>query len=498
MSSKNLKKLWKHYKGKGTFILPEEVKERKRFLAYQIMCAKANSGKGHFEDAYQEEMDIVLSKLPLKLKPFQRIPVFIGYKCGIGAFYLTMGAGKTVIALSIIFLLQKLKNKGKNPLIVAPKSVLREWEDEHKRFFASKGHNLNITLTTYESLHKVTKPIDIVVFDESQKIKNPKTQLFENAVKLIKKNKIKLRFTLTGTPDHNTLIDTFTQTIIPNPFSFQKSYSAIIKDYFYVLDMGQYQSIKPTKRAITYFKQVLNKNSIILTKSQLKTESKYPVLTKKVGVDLNAKQRKLLEVFQDELEMALFASQMNVSQLKHALIKEVQISSGFLNLEEGKILNFPSQKLAVACEIIRRNILKNQQIIVWVTLIKTGEKILHAFPHDAMFIHGQVPKKKRDAIISAFKQGRFKILVMQLKTGYFGLNLQFVNKMIFVEPDWNHSNIDQAIARCAREGQTKPVIVYKMYSKETVEEYMWTVVENKAKISKQAVTSYFMTRVKKK
>jgi SNF2 family DNA or RNA helicase len=72
-------------------------------------------------------------------------------------------------------------------------------------------------------------------------------------------------------------------------------------------------------------------------------------------------------------------------------------------------------------------------------------------------IDGRITKRKRQFVLHQ----ELDVLILQIKTGNEGLNLQKYNEVYFVTPDWNPKMEDQAIARCHRLGQTKPVNVFR-------------------------------------
>ena len=72
-------------------------------------------------------------------------------------------------------------------------------------------------------------------------------------------------------------------------------------------------------------------------------------------------------------------------------------------------------------------------------------------------IDGRITKRRRQFVLHQ----ELDILILQIKTGNEGLNLQKYNEIYFVTPDWNPKMEEQAIARCHRIGQTKPVIVFR-------------------------------------
>jgi SNF2 family DNA or RNA helicase len=104
-------------------------------------------------------------------------------------------------------------------------------------------------------------------------------------------------------------------------------------------------------------------------------------------------------------------------------------------------------------------------------------------PFGPLIYHGGVPTKKREPILSQFKEDPTKhILLMSYGTGAVGLNLQFSEYVFLFDRWWNPAVEDQAINRAHRIGQKNTVIVTKFISKDTIEERIDAVLKHKREI----------------
>ena len=95
------------------------------------------------------------------------------------------------------------------------------------------------------------------------------------------------------------------------------------------------------------------------------------------------------------------------------------------------------------------------------------------------YLDGSTPAAKRQELVEAFQGGAGDVFLISLKAGGTGLNLTAADYVIHMDPWWNPAVEDQATDRAHRIGQTKPVVVYRMIAKETVEEQILALHEEK-------------------
>jgi SNF2 family DNA or RNA helicase len=86
------------------------------------------------------------------------------------------------------------------------------------------------------------------------------------------------------------------------------------------------------------------------------------------------------------------------------------------------------------------------------------------------YLDGSTPKAERQASVDAFQAGQSTLFVISLKAGGFGLNLTAADYVIHLDPWWNPAVEAQATDRAHRIGQERPVTVYRLITKDTIEE----------------------------
>jgi len=95
------------------------------------------------------------------------------------------------------------------------------------------------------------------------------------------------------------------------------------------------------------------------------------------------------------------------------------------------------------------------------------------------YLDGQTPRAARAERVRAFQEGDASLFLISLKAGGFGLNLTAATSVIHLDPWWNPAVEDQASDRAHRIGQQKPVTIYRLVARGTIEEQMISLHEHK-------------------
>lgn len=102
--------------------------------------------------------------------------------------------------------------------------------------------------------------------------------------------------------------------------------------------------------------------------------------------------------------------------------------------------------------------------------------------------------KARKTALDAFKDGKKRIAILQLKAANAGLNLQFCRNAVFVELDWAPPTIDQAVGRIDRPGQKAACRILFLYTEGTTDELMLMAYQQKTSITSTILKNYVRTR----
>jgi SNF2 family DNA or RNA helicase len=403
-----------------------------------------------------------------------------------------MGLGKTLQILYFIDWHSRLYSNHKPYLIVAPISLLENWENEYERFFiqprlricrlSSKDvprqftksvvdmmQKMDVILTNYESLrisqlNFCAVEFEIVVLDEAQKIKSPGT-LVTNAAKALKSN---FKIAMTGTPVENTLLDLWcimdfcVPGLLGNAKSFAAKYQNPLKNED--VDIASLGNEIHQKLGI-YLMRRLKKDAAkdLPVKYEQRCQIQMPTQQEvayinEVNAYINKEQPNMLMTIMHIREIS-----------EHPYLYDKTLS-----LHETKNLIENSARLLASIEIIREIKKKNEKVIIFVErkeIQKMLQRIfLDLFGVIAKIINGDTSTRtsninsnnlSRQAAIDEFQSVcGFNIIIMSPIAAGMGLNVTGANHVIHYSRHWNPAKENQATDRAYRIGQTKDVYVY--------------------------------------
>ena len=149
-----------------------------------------------------------------------------------------------------------------------------------------------------------------------------------------------------------------------------------------------------------------------------------------------------------------------------------------------------SAKLETCLELLKSAIEGGHRILLFsqfTSMLAILEKRLKEVGIDYFKITGSVSKEKRLELVEEFNRGTVPVFLVSLKAGGVGLNLTGADVVIHYDPWWNLAVQNQATDRAHRIGQTKKVVVYKLLAKDTIEEKIQQLQENKQNLSEQVI-----------
>jgi len=410
-----------------------------------------------------------------------------------------MGLGKTVQTLAHIAAQKAGGALDKPVLIIAPTSVLPNWQsevarfaptlsvlllhgpDRHDRHEAIAGHD--IVLTSYPLLARdeaalAREAFGLVVFDEAHMLKNPQTASHRAARKLAADRKI----ALTGTPVENRLTDAWAlfDLVVPGLLGNQRAFA---RDYRNPIEKhGDAQARTRLVRKLRPFLLRRTKDAVAV---DLPPKSIVP-LTITLGpaqLALHESQRVLMQQrVRDEIaRVGLMRAQILVLT---ALTRLRQVCCD-PRLLPGQGSKPPaSAKLERLLEMIDEMIAEGRRIILFsqfTSMLDLIKPELDARHHNWVELTGK--SKDRKTPIARFQAGDVPLILVSLKAGGTGLNLTAADTVILYDPWWNPAVEAQAIDRAHRIGQRKPVFVYRMIATGTIEEKILALQERKAALA---------------
>lgn len=418
-----------------------------------------------------------------------------GYGLG-GILADDMGLGKTVQTLAFLAN-QKARGKLEAPvLIIAPTSLMSNWrreaeiftpdlkvlvlqgQERHQRFEQISDHDL--ILTTYPLLPRdqerlLERAYSILVLDEAQVVKNPKSQ----AARIVRQIETEQRLCLTGTPMENHLGELWTQFdfLMPGFLGDQNSFKRLYRTP--IEKHGDIDAQARLARRIAPF---------MLRRRKDEVEKDLPKKTEIIrSVSLGKAQAALYEsirlTMEKKVREAIAAKGLARSHITilDALLKLRQTCCDprLLKLKQAQKVK-QSAKLAMLMELLPEMLEEGRKVLLFsqfTSMLSLIQKELDSRSIRYAQLTGQT--RKRDEAIECFTSGAADVFLISLKAGGVGLNLTAADTVIFYDPWWNPAVESQAMDRAHRIGQDKPVFVYKLLTENTVEEKILALQEKK-------------------
>ncbi len=407
-----------------------------------------------------------------------------------------MGLGKTVQTLAHL-LLEKQSGRQQLPsIVVAPTSLIGNWRREAERFapdlkvlvlHGSERHanfelirDYDLVVTTYPLLRRdkeklVEQRFYYVILDESQFIKNPKSQTTQVVFQL----KSAHRLCLTGTPMENHLGELWSMFhfLMPGFLGQLERFNRIFRNPIEKYNDGDRK--QEFKRRIAPF---------LLRRTKEKVAAELPAKTEIIrSVVLEGKQRDLYESIRLAMDQKV---REEISKIGLAR-SHIMILDALLKLRQvccdPRLLSLPqaekvkqSAKLELLMEILPEMVEEGRKILLFsqfTSMLALIEKELIKKKIVYTKLTGQT--KKRDEAVTMFQQGEVPVFLISLKAGGVGLNLTAADTVIHYDPWWNPAVENQATDRAHRIGQDKAIFVYKLIIEETVEEKILTLQQKK-------------------
>ena len=443
-----------------------------------------------------------------ELRPYQKhgydwLHFLREYKFG-GILADDMGLGKTVQVLTYLQSLQEQARAQSAALLVVPKSLITNWQRESEKFtpglrFLEYMGNLrnkdvsifddyDVVITTYgtmlrdiEILHKYK--FHHIVLDESQAIKNP----LAKSAKAARLLKAEHRIVMTGTPVENNTFELWSQFAFLNPGLLGSM------DYFKKEFANPIESAGDEKSAEILRKLVY---PFILRRTKEQVALELPPRTERiVYTDMDPPQKKLYtqtrERYRAELLGLIESEGMNNARFKvlEGLLRLRQIAIHPVLVD--KTYKGDAPKFEVLFETLETLQAENHKALIFsqfVETLKLVKKELDVRKMKYVYLDGQTPK--RQSRVDLFQNDpSYPFFLISLKAGGVGLNLTAADYVIHLDPWWNPAVEMQASDRAHRIGQTKPVFVYKIIARGTVEEKILQLQEKKRALVRNIIAT---------
>ncbi|MFM9960834.1 MAG: DEAD/DEAH box helicase [Planctomycetaceae bacterium] len=404
-----------------------------------------------------------------------------------------MGLGKTVQALALL-----IERMEEGPtLVVAPTSVGFNWMRETARFapsinaLAYRDSNRDellqsvgggdLVVVSYGLLQRDFEKFEQIewgtlVLDEAQAVKNATTK----TARAVRDLKAKWRIALTGTPIENHIGELWSLFRVINPGLFG-SWERFRDKFGTPIEKHK----DPERRAA--LSRLVRPFILRRTKDEVLKE--LPPRTEiEIDVELSEPERKRYE----DARLKILAQLAGLDD-DAGKDQRFQVLAGLMKLRQlachpalqDKRWKKSSAKLDALLELVDELREEQHRALVFsqfTTHLDLVRKALDERGITYQYLDGSTPPKQRQQAVDAFQNGEGDLFLISLKAGGTGLNLTAADYVIHLDPWWNPAVEDQATDRAHRIGQTRPVTVYRLVTKETIEEKILAMHERKREL----------------
>jgi len=418
-----------------------------------------------------------------------------------------MGLGKTLQTIAFLLSVKEEQTEHTVSLIVCPASLVLNWENEIRHFapqlstvsiigdaqqradLISHIPEYDAVITSYDLLKRDIELYEGIEFycqiiDEAQYIKNAATQ---NA-KAVKSIHSRQRFALTGTPIENSLAEIWSIFDFLMP-GYLHSHSKFNQDFETPIMKNDDQN------ALANLKKMLS--PFILRRLKSNVLKELPPKTETVlYAGLEGEQKRLYIA-----NLAKIRSQVS-SQIKSGDFNagsKVMILAMLTRLRQlccdpslcYDDYHAESAKLELCLQLLESSVQAGHKVLLFsqfTSMLSIIEEKLKQLNISYYILKGSTPKEERSALTQRFNTDDTNVFLISLKAGGTGLNLTGADIVIHYDPWWNISAQNQATDRAHRIGQRNSVQVYKLIAKDTIEEKILKLQEDKSKLADSVIS----------
>lgn len=403
-----------------------------------------------------------------------------------------MGLGKT---LQIIALLS-LSTIDKPVLIVSPKSLIYNWENEFRKWNPKQRTSVldgdkaarqsiisqisvsgkTVYITSYDSLRNDLDSFkgisfSYLILDEGQNIAN----VYAKKTRAVKKIEADHHFVLTGTPIQNSLMDLWSIFDFMMP-GFFDSYQDFHRAY------GKL-TIDDEASRLSLMKKVM---PFVLKRTKKEVLSDLPPKDEQImTIAMNEDQRKLYDAFLQKAKNSASAVDATKILILAALTRLRQICVDPKMFIEN--YDADSEKLTETIRLLKESIAGGHKVLIFSVFAKTlihFQETLKKNKISSYLIYGDTDAKDRLRMADSFNTKEdVKVMLVSLRAGGTGLNLIGADIVIHLDPWWNLAAENQASDRAHRIGQTRSVTIFKLVCKNSIEEKVIELQNRKKNLS---------------
>jgi len=488
-----------------------------------------------------KQESIIPKNISLPLKNWRRREhqvraYLIGISLNNVALFMEQRTGKTPVSIAIAGS-RFLSSQVKRLLVVCPLAVVGGWEKEFKKLanfpyrleilegklenrksvvanWKDTDNELQVLVTNYDIMSKISvdkesgastqeglmvdlkkwKP-DIIICDESQRIKNNKSRRSKSMHRL--GTVAKYRVILTGTPITQSPLDIFSQYKFLDPHIFGTSFSRFRNRYTVMRSYRSYQILgykilpgdpyydKNLERE--FFKKV-HEVAFRITRNEV--SGLPPTEPQTLYATLERKAQKIYKEMKSSALLRIGQGIITAPIILTQLLRLQQITGGFINTESGETYQVSKAKLKILESRLKDLLEDNKKTVIFarftseITAISTMLKKKKISHH---VLEGKVKRSLRDQMIEDFQNNPLTmVLVVQISTGGEGITLSSGKAEIFYSVNFSLTDYEQAKARIM-DMDSVDKEVYNIVVKDTIDEIIIKTLSNKRNIAKLVV-----------
>ena len=436
-----------------------------------------------------------------------------------------MGLGKTLQTLAVLVAVQEqlgfttkttnfdlfqnettIEKEPLKTLIVLPSSLVFNWYNEAAKFtphfskmqyvgndrkqLQNRLETSDLVFTSYSIVHRDISILEkynfrYLILDESQYIKNKDSKIF----KAINKINVSHKIALSGTPIENSLDDLWSQMQFINP-DILGTYAFFAENFKIPIEKKQ------DENSLFELKNLIQPYILRRTKEQVLKD--LPELTEQIYYcDMDPEQEKLYEKEKSKARNFLLktdGSSPDKISIINTLMKLRQLSNHPKMVDQESEID--SGKYIAVTNYLETLVKEKQKTIIFSSFVTNLSFYTDWCKENKIAyceITGETPAKKREQQVNLFQDKEEPLLFfISLKAGGVGLNITKASYVLFLDPWWNPFAEKQGVGRAHRIGQLNKVNVIRFISKNTVEEKIIKLQENKKLLSDSLLEESFV------
>ncbi len=504
------------------FPLPDTVEAERRRLAGIVRQLDAQRAAAE---------PVPLTTYPVRAKLFRHqvraanmalIQLSSKPSAGFGLLF-EMGCGKTLTAIAIMGALYR-QRKITRVLVVAPSSVCSVWPHDLAAFAAfsyevrvllgekkqrlealhsltdypNTANRLLVAVINYEATHRegIFEALDgyaadLIICDESQRIKNPRAAQ-SRAVQMLG-DRAACRLILSGTPVQNSAIDLYSQYRFLDPGVFGANFYAFRNRYCQMGGYGGHEVV-----GYQHMDELTRKEHSIalrVTKAECLDLPGQTFVRRYVQLE-PAARRLYTQIARASCAELENGEHVTASIVLTKLLRLMQLTGGFVQADGSDCARQAgSAKLDALADILEDYVQEaGQKLVVFARFRPEIAAICQLLEQRGIRygrIDGEVPMDQRGAVVEEFQNDPgVKVFVAQIQTAGLGITLHAASAAVFYSLDFNYANYAQALARIHRIGQAQPVTYIHLLAEHTVDEQVLDALERKEDLARTIVDGW--------